>query len=146
MAGSPEELLHASTVVVDGQAVLIMGPSGSGKSDLALRLIDRGAGLLSDDYTRVAFHDGELEAAPAPNIAGKIEVRGVGIIKLPFVQKAQVALVVTLGDSIERLPQSDKSISILGKEVRAAMLNGLEPSAPIKVEMALRQCLTEASS
>ena len=72
------ETLHASTVSIKGRAVLIEGPSGSGKSDLALRLIDRGATLVSDDYTIVRRIDGNLIASAPPNIAGLCEVRGCG--------------------------------------------------------------------
>ena len=74
------ETLHASTVAIDGRAVLIPGPSGSGKSDLALRLLDRGFTLVSDDQT-IVRRDGErLIASAPPTIAGKLEIRGVGIV------------------------------------------------------------------
>ena len=69
------EMLHVSSVAIGGRAVLIAGASGHGKSDLALRLIDRGAKLISDDYTIVEAKDGRLWASPPATIAGKIEVR-----------------------------------------------------------------------
>ena len=76
------ETLHASTVAIDGRAVLIAGLSGSGKSDLALRLIDRGAVLVSDDYTVVSRAGDELTACAPTTIKGKMEVRGVGLMSI----------------------------------------------------------------
>ena len=75
------ETLHVSAVAIDGRAVLIGGRSGTGKSDLALRLIDRGAVLISDDYTFVHRVQGQALASAPATIAGKIEVRGVGIVE-----------------------------------------------------------------
>jgi serine kinase of HPr protein (carbohydrate metabolism regulator) len=69
------ETLHASTVALDGRAVLVTGPSGSGKSDLALRLLDRGFKLVSDDQTMIRLDGERLLASPPANIAGKLEVR-----------------------------------------------------------------------
>src|SRR5215213_3566639 len=90
------ETLHASTVALDGRAVLITGPSGSGKSDLALRLLDRGFKLVSDDQTMVRL-DGERLVASAPaNIAGKLEVRGIGIVEVEHDENVPVALMVAL--------------------------------------------------
>ena len=74
------ETVHASTVALDGRAVLISGPSGSGKSDLALRLLDRGFALVSDDQTVVKKQGDALLASAPPSIAGKMEVRGIGIL------------------------------------------------------------------
>lgn len=133
------EMLHASTVMIDGRAVLIEGLSGSGKSDLALRLIDRGATLVSDDYTLVKREKSRLLATAAPNIAGKIEVRGLGIVEMDNVEDVPVGLVVSLGDTIERIPPGDITRKIAGIAVPVIALNGLECSAPMKVELALRQ-------
>ena len=74
------ETLHASCVAKDGRAILISGRSGSGKSDLALRLIDRGADLVSDDYTIVRRVGGKLVATAPENIRNKLEIRGLGIL------------------------------------------------------------------
>jgi serine kinase of HPr protein (carbohydrate metabolism regulator) len=132
------ETLHASCVVIGGRAVLLAGRSGSGKSDLALRLIDRGAQLLCDDYTQVTrWRDGRLVAAPNHNIAGKIEVRGVGIVAMVHVAEAEVALYCDLESPVERLP-SVGTRRIAGVEVPSAPVAALEPSAPIKVELLLR--------
>ena len=76
------ETVHASTVASEGRAVLITGPSGSGKSDLALRLLDRGFTLVSDDQTIVTRVDDRLIASAPPTIAGKLEIRGIGIVEM----------------------------------------------------------------
>lgn len=98
---------QASAVVIAGRALLIEGPPGSGKSSLALALIDRGAGLIGDDAVTLFEQDGRLIAAPPPNIAGLLEVRGVGLLRLPVAEAAPVALVLELGGPPgERLPVS----------------------------------------
>ena len=130
------ELIHACCVAIDGRAVLIAGPSGSGKSDLALRLLDRGATLVSDDYTLVEAQGPRLLACPPPNIAGKIEVRGVGIVERPYAPNVPVALLVDVGGTPERLPEPGKK-AIGGIDVPLVALAALEASAPIKVEAAL---------
>lgn len=135
--GLSSETLHASCVVKDGRAVLISGRSGSGKSDLALRLIDRGGSLVSDDYTIVRRVNGRLIASAPGNIAGKMEVRGIGIVKVPAVSEAPVCLMVDLGREVERMPQSNESVMVAGVRLPSVALNGLEASAPVKVEVAL---------
>src|SRR5689334_2442503 len=90
------ETMHASTVALDGRAVLITGLSGSGKSDLTLRLLDRGFSLVSDDRTIVRLSGDRLIASAPPNIAGKLEVRGIGIVDMEAVNDVPVALVVEL--------------------------------------------------
>jgi len=132
------ETLHASCVARDGRAILIRGPSGSGKSDLALRLIDRGAVLVSDDYTIVRAIEDKLIASAPPNIAGRMEVRGVGIIQFETAGEAPVALVVDLEREVDRLPPAQQSTTIAGIEVPLIAANALEASAPVKVEAALR--------
>jgi serine kinase of HPr protein (carbohydrate metabolism regulator) len=129
--------LHVTSVAIDGRAVLIGGPSGAGKSDLALRLIDRGAILVSDDYTIVAPTGATLLASPPATIAGKMEVRGVGILTLPFVSAVRVTLLVDLGAPPVRLPEPAVRI-VAGVALPAVSLAALEPSAPIKVEAALQ--------
>lgn len=90
-------MLQASAVAIEGRALLIEGPPGSGKSSLALALIARGAGLIGDDAVTLAASGGVLIASPPPNIAGLLEVRGVGLATLPFAPPAPVALILTLG-------------------------------------------------
>lgn len=131
-------MLHATVVAIGGQAVLLEGASGTGKSDLALRLIDRGAVLVSDDYSFVQRRDGRLYASAPATIAGKIEVRGVGIVEMAHLAEAPVALIVALGEPPERLPDPDHARVILGVEVGQIALDGRATSAPIKVELALK--------
>ena len=76
-------LLHASAVEIGGHAVLLTGASGRGKSDLALRLIDRGAVLIADDQVQLTVDDARLLASPPAAIAGLVEIRGIGIVELP---------------------------------------------------------------
>src|SRR5512143_2512221 len=90
------ETIHASTVAVEGRAVLITGPSGSGKSDLTLRLLDRGFTLVSDDQTIVRRQGERLLATAPPNIAGKLEIRGIGIVEMEWAGDLPVALIVEL--------------------------------------------------
>ena len=122
------ETLHVTSVAIGGHAVLIAGPSGAGKSDLALRLIDRGAMLISDDYTILERREGALTASPPVTIAGKIEVRGLGILSLPNVASAPVALIIQLQDEVDRMPPEFAVRMIAGVAVREIALNGLEPS------------------
>jgi len=129
--------LHATTVAIDGMAVLIEGASGSGKSDLALRLIDRGAILVSDDQTLVVRAGATLLARAPTTIAGRIEVRGIGILAMPYVEDVPVALLVRVDGAIERMPERSVR-NIAGIDVREVAIAPFEASAPIKVELALR--------
>ena len=130
------EMVHATTVAKDGRGVVITGRSGSGKSDLALRLIDRGFVLVSDDQTIIGKSGANLVASAPETICGKIEVRGVGILNMTFVDSAAVSLWVELTNEIKRLPDDEKHM-ILGVEMPALRLDGLTASAPLKVELAL---------
>lgn len=132
------ETLHVSSVAIQGRAVLIGGRSGAGKSDLALRLIDRGAVLVSDDYTFVRRWNGQAIASAPDRILGKIELRGVGIIETQNAQDVPVALYVDLSGEPVRLPGGDERISIAGIPIPAVALDGHHASAPLKVEAALR--------
>ena len=137
LAAISSETVHGTCVAIEGRGVLIEGRSGSGKSDLALRLIDRGARLVSDDYT-VLLREGAALSARAPeNIAGRIEVRGIGIVSMPNVAHAPLALVVRLVEAPARLPEEKTVRKIAGVAVPEIALAALEPSAPIKVELAL---------
>jgi serine kinase of HPr protein (carbohydrate metabolism regulator) len=131
------ETLHASTVALDGRAVLISGPSGSGKSDLALRLLDRGFSLVSDDQTIVKKDGNSLLASAPPTIAGKLEVRGIGIVEVERTENMPVALIVELTSDIQRLPDDSRERPILGVRVPLITIDAMTASAPSKVVLAL---------
>src|SRR5437588_12534871 len=131
------ETLHTSTVALDGRAVLISGPSGSGKSDLALRLLDRGFVLVSDDQSIVKKDGGRLVATAPPTIAGKLEIRGIGIVDVERVDNVPVALVVELTSDIQRLPDDSRHRPILGVNLPLITIDAMTASAPSKVALAL---------
>lgn len=137
MTAPAEELIHASCVAIAGRAILIAGASGSGKSDLAYRLIDRGAVLVSDDYVLVARDGTRLLVRPPERIAGTLELRGVGLVSLPFASEIPAALLVDLDLAPERLPKAERRV-FLGSRIPVIGLRALEPSAPMKVEAALQ--------
>jgi serine kinase of HPr protein (carbohydrate metabolism regulator) len=131
------ETLHASTVALDGRAVLICGPSGSGKSDLALRLLDRGFVLVSDDQTIVKRNGEQVIATAPPTIAGKLEIRGIGIVEMERAENVPVALVAELTSDIQRLPDDTPERLILGVPLPLISIDAMTASAPSKVALAL---------
>jgi len=131
------ENLHASTVALDGRGVLISGPSGSGKSDLALRLLDRGFVLVSDDRTIVRKEGSRLIASAPETIRGKLEVRGVGIVEMEHQRDVPIALVVELTSDIQRLPDEGRERLILGAAIPLINVDAMTASAPSKVAVAL---------
>lgn len=135
MSDEPPQTVHASCVAIDGRGVLIAGPSGAGKSDLTLRLIDAGATLVSDDYTVLTPRDGALYAAPPATIAGRIEVRGIGIVERPFVRDVAVALWVEAGTP-QRMPDVMTHV-IAGIALPAYTMALLEASAPARIHLIL---------
>lgn len=130
--------IHASAVLVGARAVLIRGPSGSGKSRLALELIAaarsgslRFARLVGDDRVHIEAAHGRLVVRPAAALAGLIEVRGLGIRKLPYEPSAVVGLVVDLAAETERLPQADQQRTELeGVAVARLAVAVGEPALP----------------
>ena len=131
------EMVHASTVAIRGRAVLITGPSGSGKSDLALRLIDRGFSLVSDDQTIVRRDGDRLLAAPPPTIAGKLEIRGIGIVEMEALQDVPVALIVDLTGDYARLPDDNRERQLLGVPLPLITVDAMTASAAAKVALGL---------
>jgi HPr kinase/phosphorylase len=122
--------IHASCASREGSAVLLLGPPGCGKSDMLLRLIDRGFDLLADDRVEVE----ENWASPPEALAGLLEVRGLGIVCLPFVARAKLALAVRLDGLSERLPGRDVHPEYGIPQVR---LDPVAASAPQRVVLAL---------
>jgi len=141
MTGTADQtqLAHATTVALSGVAVVLRGPPGAGKSDLALRLIDRGALLVADDQTVLAVRDGALWASAPTAIAGRIEVRGLGIVPVPASMGAQVAVLADLvaADRIERLPEPATE-HVLGIALPRLALAPFEASATAKLRLAAR--------
>jgi serine kinase of HPr protein (carbohydrate metabolism regulator) len=131
------EALHASAVAIDGRAVLLMGPSGAGKSDLALRLLDRGFTLVSDDQTLVRREGARLLASAPDTIAGKLEIRGIGIVAMESVANVPVCLLVELSSDIQRLPDDSRERPILGLSVPLVSIDAMTASAASKVALAL---------
>ena len=109
-ANTLTENFHATSVAIGTRALLIRGAAGSGKSSLALEMISRGAGLISDDISTVQQRKGVLIAIPPANRRGQIEARGVGILQLPCASATPLVAVVDL-DSLEteRLPKLRKT-------------------------------------
>ncbi len=127
--------IHATCVqLASGAGVLLMGPSGSGKSDLALRLIDGGAILVADDRCDLRVEDGSLIAQPPDTLAGLIEVRGVGIITLPYQKSVAVSLVVELVPpaDVVRMPEQER-FTQLGISLRSVRLHAFDASTPAKI-------------
>ncbi|WP_420403294.1 HPr kinase/phosphorylase [Nisaea sp.] len=137
------ELVYGTTVAVDGRAVLLRGPSGSGKSDLALRLIAAGAQLVADDQTRLVREAGRLVASAPDTIAGQLEVRGVGIVPVENVRRAPLDLVIDLvpPEQVERYPEAG-TCSYLEVSVPLLALTPFEASTPAKVRLALTHFTT----
>jgi serine kinase of HPr protein (carbohydrate metabolism regulator) len=141
---SPDHVfIQATCIIVEGAGVLLRGPPGSGKSDLALRLIDSGAKLVADDGVELRRASDAVIACLPPgapeSVRGRIEVRGLGIAPVPTVAEARLDLVVDLvpADAVERLPEP-ATAELLGVKLSLLRLNGLEPSAPAKVRLAVR--------
>ena len=129
---------RGTCVALQGRGVLLRGPSGSGKSDLALRLIDDGAELVADDrVVLVPSSANTLTASAAPPLRGLLEVRELGIFRLPFRACVALALVVDLTDeAIERLPGPSESW-ILGQALPLIRLRSTSVSATARIRLAL---------
>ena len=132
------QLLHANALEWQGVGFLLRGESGSGKSDLSLRLIELGAYLIADDQVLLEKNtDGLIATCPAP-IQDKMEVRGVGIISVAATKpQTQIKTIITLTNSIERIPKP-QSTDILGHKVTVHALNPFEASAPLKLKILLK--------
>ena len=131
--------VHASVVAINGQGVMLRGPSGAGKSDLSLRLIDEGAELVSDDYVELYPQESQIIVKAPPSIQGLMEVRGLGLIKLPFRHEVPLAIVfdLTPRKNIDRLPPRDALFFADGVSVPLLRIEGLVPSSTAKIRLAL---------
>ncbi len=137
-AGASALWLHASCVELAGTGIVLLGPSGSGKSDLALRLIDGGARLVADDQLAVEREGQHLYGRPAASLAGLLEVRGLGIVRLRHGARSRLGLVVDLDpqSAAERLPEPAFH-DLLGIALPCLHLDPRTPSACAKVRLAL---------
>lgn len=140
MGNQKSKIIHATCVEVDGLGILLRGPSGSGKSDLALRLIDTGARLIADDYTELRNEGGRLIATAPENIDGLIEVRGIGLLNIGAAGQTEIGAVIDLvePDKIDRLPEDHKT-NLLDMPVACFRLAPFESSAPAKVRLVVRR-------
>ena len=133
------QTLHGTIVDVAGSGVLLRGPSGSGKSDLALRLIDRGATLVADDQFLTRSSRRGLAVYSPESLYGMLEVRGLGILSVPAIKSTILRLVVDIvgaGD-IPRFPEQTFT-NIEGEKIHTLRANAFEHSTPIKIELAVR--------
>lgn len=130
-------LANVSCVAKDGRAVLIEGPPGSGKSSLALQLIDRGAVLVGDDGVELACWAGRLHASPPPRITGLIEVRNVGLVTLPTARDIPVALVLRLDEQAPRFIDAAEAREIEGISLPFVRLWPGGDALVLKAELAL---------
>ncbi|HEX4636902.1 MAG TPA: HPr kinase/phosphatase C-terminal domain-containing protein [Rhizomicrobium sp.] len=137
----PEVNIHASCVALGARGILLLGKSGAGKSDLALRLTDDGARLVADDRTILFVANGALHAKAPDSIKGLLEIRGLGIVTVPARSKVEVALVVLLGREGARLPAPrvyHMPAPLKGaKPVPQIVLDARFASTPAKVRAAL---------
>jgi HPr kinase/phosphorylase len=134
--------VHGTCVALNGNAVLLRGASGSGKSDLALRLIDAGWALVADDRVNLRRQGMTLIAVAPPTITGRIEVRGLGLVRIDAVPSTQVHLFIDLvgAADVKRFPEPAKT-EILGLSLQLVKLTPFESSATSKVRLALGLCV-----
>lgn len=133
-------IIHASCVSINNKAILLIGDSGSGKSDIALRLIDGGAQLVADDYIEITSKENMLTVAPPKKLEGLIEARGVGILTLPFIRDIELKLVIKLvaRDEVERLPEP-QFFDCLGYKLPLLCLHAFDASTPAKIRFTINQ-------
>ena len=132
-------LVHGTCLELDGAGVLLLGPSGSGKSDLALRLITGRRGLLvADDQVEIEVLDGALMARACASLAGMLEVRGLGLVRLDYRRTCEILVVIDLRESsdVERMPEPRRTI-IAGLSLPLFQLCARESSAVSKVVLAI---------
>ena len=131
--------LHATSVAIEDNGVAIFGDSGSGKSDLALRLIDSGATLISDDITVFSKSENYIRLFGVENTKGLLEVREIGIITVPYIEGIRLKLVIKLTDEeIERIPKKNQT-NLFGLKFPKLEINGKNSSSVAKVKVKLNE-------
>jgi len=140
-------LIHASCVSVLDSGILLRGPSGSGKSDLALRLIDRGAMLVADDYVEIRLEAARAIARPPERLAGLIEIRGAGLIQMPWHPSVVLDLIVDLVARAEmpRMPEAE-TVDIAGATLPRVALHAFDASTPAKIRLLAARIATAEES
>ncbi len=136
--------IYATSVAINNFGVIIIGKSGSGKSDLALRLINnKNAVLVSDDRTDICVKDNKLYASAPEVIKGLMEIRGVGIVRLDYMPIAEVKLVINLVDDIKKIERVPKNFFYEYFNLKIPMLDlyAFEVSAVDKVVIKLKAIL-----
>lgn len=131
--------IQATCISIDGRGVILRGPPGSGKSDLALRLVDEGARLVADDLCALVFEKPHVVAVPPKHFPGCIEVRGLGILPVPSSGPVPIFLVCDLvpkGES-ERLPDTDY-LELCTVAIRLIRADPFQVSTPARIRLALR--------
>jgi serine kinase of HPr protein (carbohydrate metabolism regulator) len=130
--------VHGTCVAIGEGALLLRGPPGSGKSDLALRLIEQGARLVTDDRVLLRGDRGKLHAFAPAALTGKVEARGIGVLTVPFVRTARLIMVVGLvaGTAVPRLPEP-ATCTYEGGVLGVLALAPFEASTPAKLRLAL---------
>jgi serine kinase of HPr protein (carbohydrate metabolism regulator) len=139
--------LHGTAIAVGGRAALIRGPSGAGKSDLALRVLGLQPGgivpdrplLIADDRVDARLVGGDVMLSCPKVLEGLLEVRGIGLIHVPFLRSAALSLVVDLvaPEAVERMPEPGLTTLVCGRHIAAIALASFEASAPLKLVLAL---------
>jgi serine kinase of HPr protein (carbohydrate metabolism regulator) len=130
-------IAHATCIAYEGRGLLLRGPSGSGKSNLALRLMQRGAALVADDRTALSVAGEDLIGRAPETIQGLLEVRGVGVVRVPYRETAAIDLVIDLvaEPDAERIPEPG-DCEILGRRVRRIAVCAYEQAALEKIQLA----------
>jgi serine kinase of HPr protein (carbohydrate metabolism regulator) len=137
---------HATCISIDGHGILLRGPSGSGKSDLALRAIANGARLVADDQVNLAAEGGAVIGSAPPVLFGLLEIRGLGIMRIEAEARAQIALVadMTSADAIDRMPPS-RWCQLAGVDLPVFAIDPFQASATAKLRFALMAALNPGS-
>jgi HPr kinase/phosphorylase len=149
------ELVHGTAIAIAGRAALLRGPSSSGKSDLALRCLMQApttflphtVELVSDDQVLIERDGQHLLVRAPPALRGLLEVRGVGIMRIPAIESGHLSLVVDLvaADKVERLPETRRNVVVADVPVPCLELAPFEMSAPFKLLLALQQVSTQTN-
>jgi serine kinase of HPr protein (carbohydrate metabolism regulator) len=136
-------LLHASAVAIDGSGIVLSGPSGSGKSDLALRLIAAGAVLIADDQLTVVADDGIVWLSAPRALHGRLHVHGLGILTFPTAENIPLRLWVEASERVEPLPSQRQFRTVAGVPVPLLPLRLTNASTPVKIALAIRRLVTD---